>query len=235
MSSPLLILGMHRSGTSCLAGCLEAGGLALGTVNTAASHNARGNRENEAIRDVHDRILAYHGYTWDRPPPHQLSWRPLDFDALVRVTGDLAKKPIWGLKDPRTVFCLDGWKKQFNPRLIVTFRHPQAVAASLMKRADAWITPMSRDLALGLWTAYNREILQATRATDTQFISYDETASDYRASISRLANHFGLNADRATKFYSESLTHEKNAGEPIPEFCQKTWNGLLERMEMSLA
>jgi len=32
ISPPILILGMHRSGTSCLAGCLEEAGLYLGDV-----------------------------------------------------------------------------------------------------------------------------------------------------------------------------------------------------------
>lgn len=44
-ASTVLILGMHRSGTSCLAGSLQEAGLYLGEVNTAAPHNAKGNRE----------------------------------------------------------------------------------------------------------------------------------------------------------------------------------------------
>jgi len=45
---PMLILGMHRSGTSCLAGCLQAAGLISGEVNIQAMYNAKGNRENLA-------------------------------------------------------------------------------------------------------------------------------------------------------------------------------------------
>jgi len=46
ISPPILILGMHRSGTSCLAGCLEEAGLYLGDVNLKAGFNKKGNREN---------------------------------------------------------------------------------------------------------------------------------------------------------------------------------------------
>ena len=48
-TQPIVILGMHRSGTSCLAGCLEELGLHLGTVITSAPHNKKGNRENPEL------------------------------------------------------------------------------------------------------------------------------------------------------------------------------------------
>jgi len=44
------ILGMHRSGTSCLAGSLQELGLYLGEVYDQNPHNPRGNRENAAAR-----------------------------------------------------------------------------------------------------------------------------------------------------------------------------------------
>jgi hypothetical protein len=42
MISPIIILGMHRSGTSLVAGCLEAAGLYLGPVNNYAPFNKKG-------------------------------------------------------------------------------------------------------------------------------------------------------------------------------------------------
>ena len=45
----VLVLGMHRSGTSCLAGSLQQAGLELGDVFTSNPFNKKGNREH---RDV---------------------------------------------------------------------------------------------------------------------------------------------------------------------------------------
>ena len=53
-SSPIAILGMHRSGTSCLAGSLQEAGIYLGDVVTSAAHNQKGNREN-----VHSMMMCW--------------------------------------------------------------------------------------------------------------------------------------------------------------------------------
>ncbi len=43
----VLILSMHRSGTSCLAGSLQQGGMYLGDVYEHSPHNIKGNRGNQ--------------------------------------------------------------------------------------------------------------------------------------------------------------------------------------------
>ena len=70
----IAILGMHRSGTSCLTGSLQNAGLFLGEHHTWNKHNRRGNRENQNIVDLHDAILEANGGTWDSPPEH-VRWR----------------------------------------------------------------------------------------------------------------------------------------------------------------
>ena len=225
-TSPLLILGMHRSGTSCLAGCLEAGGLALGKVNTAAGFNKKGNREHEGIRSIHDALLAHHGFSWDRPPPGQVAWRDTDLEALDRETRALSEEASWGMKDPRTVFCMDGWRTRFTPRLVVTFRHPEAVAASLMKRSMAWKQPMTHQAAISLWLAYNGEILRLVSGSDIQCIRYDIEADTYQASVADIAGQLGLDARAAVSFFSAELINNDWAGHPVPEICMPVWDRL---------
>ena len=57
----ICVLGMHRSGTSCLAGSLEQQGLFLGEVNTAAPFNRRGNRERFDVMNLQGDILEASG------------------------------------------------------------------------------------------------------------------------------------------------------------------------------
>ena len=54
----IAILGMHRSGTSCLTGSLQEAGLELGEHHTWNPYNRKGNRENQDFVDLHDAILA---------------------------------------------------------------------------------------------------------------------------------------------------------------------------------
>lgn len=226
---PVLILGMHRSGTSCLAGCLQSAGLVLGEVNTFASHNKKGNREHESIRDIHEGLLAHQGYAWDRPPPHQVDWRALDEQHLLQETATLRKNRQWGYKDPRTIFCLEGWNKLFSPVLIATFRHPESVARSLLTRAEAWGTEMTRAEALSLWNAYNLELLRITQAQGIPFVRYGITPDNYIASVKQAADTLRLNADRATEFYTQRLQHDTQVSDTVPTECSEIWDRLLAR------
>lgn len=230
MPDPILILGMHRSGTSCLAGCLEAAGLTLGDVNRSAPHNAKGNREHERIRDIHDRLMTYHGYSWDHPPDRQLSWRPLDLDRVEAEISCLEGAPVWGFKDPRLIFCITGWIKLYAPRFVATFRHPDAVADSLIRRAEKWGSPMPRSHALDLWIRYNRELLHITTARNTPFILFDVEQEVYLARLREIADGLGLRGDLAGSFFSSNLQHETQTSQAVPDVCAPIWNELLERL-----
>ena len=125
---------MHRSGTSCLSGCLEEHGLVLGDVVNAAPHNLKGNKENIDLRSINDDVLAQSGGAWDKPP-ETLIWN----DSL-RQRRDAHMKayaafPMWGFKDPRTLLALPFWQEASqNLRFIGTFRHPRDVVHSLLVR-----------------------------------------------------------------------------------------------------
>ena len=67
-SRVLAVLGMHRSGTSWLAGSLEEMGVALGEVSTADPHNRKGNRESPELMALHDGVLRGNDGSWKRPP-----------------------------------------------------------------------------------------------------------------------------------------------------------------------
>lgn len=66
-AAPVTVLEMHRSGTSCLAGCLEDAGLFPGEVSRAAPFNKKGNNENLAVMEFTDEVLAEAGGS--RAPP----------------------------------------------------------------------------------------------------------------------------------------------------------------------
>ncbi|MHA6288818.1 sulfotransferase family protein [Maricaulis sp. CAU 1757] len=222
---PVLVLGMHRSGTSCLAGCLEEAGLWLGEVNRAAAFNKKGNRENRAAMDLNDVVLAAAGAAWDNPPAEPPAWSD---EARARRDEILAGYPddrVWGLKDPRCLLTLDGWLERLDPRHVGTFRHPLEVAASLQRRAEAWNGELDIEHGLALWRAYNARLL--ARHDDQAFpiIRYDQDADRYLDRVRGVAGDLGLPAPDAITFLDSSLRHEA-ADAPVPDSCLDLWNRL---------
>lgn len=202
-TAPVAVIGMHRSGTSCLAGCLENLGLNLGEVNTRAPYNQRGNRENPRLWPVHDAVLARVDASWDRPPTDPVAWTREEIAALKAVLADYDDLPRpWGFKDPRATVLLDGWFEVFpDLRLIASFRHPLAVAGSLKARNG-----FECDKALALWTGYNRAVLRWRDRMTFPIIDYD--AADYEARVRRAAAGLGLDARAPMPFRAEELNHQ---------------------------
>src|SRR5580700_8927125 len=65
-STALVVLGMHRSGTSALTGMLHHLGVALGSRLMAATpDNPRGYWEHSDIVAVHERLMTALGWGWD--------------------------------------------------------------------------------------------------------------------------------------------------------------------------
>jgi hypothetical protein len=187
VSRAVIVLGMHRSGTSCLTGCLQEAGLFLGEVNLAAPHNAKGNRENRLIMDLHDEVLSANGGSWHRPPV-AVAWsaeHAARRDALIEL---YPRDRIWGFKDPRSLLTLDGWRIVLpDCRLIGTFRHPMAVARSLERR-----NKMPLEKGLSLWAHYNRRLLDHQHQDGFDLVDFDLPAPDYGAKLDIAARRLGL-------------------------------------------
>src|SRR5262245_57017553 len=126
------VVGMHRSGTSCLAGALQEAGLHAGEVSRGDPYNARGNREHLEIRGLNDDVLAASGGDWSRPPDRVL-WQEEDERRRDRLVARFASAAQhWMFKDPRTLLVLPFWKAAPGVVLFVgIFRHPVNVARSL--------------------------------------------------------------------------------------------------------
>lgn len=188
-TTPLVVtvLGMHRSGTSCLAGCLEEAGLALGQVNRRAPHNRKGNRESPRIMALHDDLLADNGGSWD-DPPDEVAWSDEHRRRRDEIIDAYEGFPAWGFKDPRTLLALEGWLEALpDLRCVGSFRDPRRVAASLTKRDGS-----SSDSWLRLWTHYNRLLLHHHERLQFELISFDLPPASYRARVTGLAEKLGL-------------------------------------------
>lgn len=203
ISTVICILGMHRSGTSSLAGCLHEHGLYLGDVVDWAPHNLKGNKENLDLRAINDDVLACSNGAWDKPP-RQLRWD----DALRQrrddhISAQHRSNRVWGFKDPRTLLTLPFWlEADVELQFVGTFRHPQSVAKSLMSRPGmAPATP-----ALELWRHYNERLLDYATKVEMPLVCFDWPAERYVDGIGKIAGRLGLKDKPATPcFFDEKL------------------------------
>src|SRR5262245_8741489 len=106
----VVLLGMHRSGTSLLSRALHAAGLEpIGPVaSTTWWDNLDGHWEDIEVRDINDQLLSQSGGSWKSPPTEL---RPSEA-VLNRMRAYLAKIPknrLVGWKDPRTLLTWPVW------------------------------------------------------------------------------------------------------------------------------
>jgi len=202
-NSVVCILGMHRSGTSCLAGCLEEQGLHLGEVVNSAPFNLRGNKENITLRAINDDVLSFSGGTWDKPPEH-LVWD----DALRQRRDNHISKystfKIWGFKDPRTILTLPFWlEANLNIKFVGTFRHPLSVSQSLKRRRG--LKPILPPVKL--WQHYNLKLLEYATKFRFPLVCFDRPAKAYIRDLRKVVHILGLNnaSDAPFQFFDECL------------------------------
>ena len=209
----VIVLGMHRSGTSLVAGSLEAAGLYLGEVNNAATYNRKGNKENESIRDLNDRLLARAGAAWNTPPTGQVAWSPADEEyARSLVKPYLESRRPWGFKDPRSIWTVEGWLRIVpNARPLGVFRHPSHVVRSLGARRGALFVAVEE--ALRLWCSYNRELLRLNERYRFPMLHIDTKCGafgDFSANLMSFGMSLGLTGD-FKGFFSKELLHHTQA------------------------
>ncbi|MDR7127307.1 hypothetical protein [Pseudotabrizicola sp. 4114] len=225
--STVVVLGMHRSGTSCLTGSLEEAGLALGNVDRKRHTNPKGNRESLSIMDLNNAVLAANGAAWDRPPEGVCHWSADQLDWRDRLIAEYSDHALWGFKDPRTLLVLEGWLQGLPaPKLVGTFRHPLAVAQSLRDRNGFEI-----EKGVELWTIYNQRLFQAMESHQVPLLCFDWSAECYNAVLRRLAVRLGLTPPETPLSFFE--THlRRNSSQPdaaLPAAAQDIYRHLLQR------
>jgi len=226
-SRMLCVLGMHRSGTSCLTGSLQDAGVELGDFHSWNPHNLKGNRENQKIVDINDAVLSANSAAWDQPR-HDITWPTGLTIAAQTLIASYRDISIFGFKDPRTLLTLDGWIEIFPQlELIGIFRHPQAVAESLQTRSGM---PVSEGLAL--WESYNQRLLSYWERYQFPVLCFDDDQGVFLQKLRHLlVDRFKMPSDLPFEFYDPSMRKEQAGAETeIPASCVDLYNQLKQIM-----
>lgn len=176
-SGQIVVLGMHRSGTSSVAGLLARCGAHVGPADNllVGPDNPKGHYESARLHSACLRRLADAGGDWKHPPDHAPA---AAVDAFRRRVGALidefdAQRP-WLIKEPR--LCLVARELLpllTRPVFVHVARDTQAVAASLAARDG-----MDGAAALALWERYTRDAFAASAGWPRVLIDYDALCAE---------------------------------------------------------
>jgi hypothetical protein len=228
----VVVLGMHRSGTSALAGVLARLGCDLPTQMMPANEfNPKGFYESILAYNLNDAILASGGSGWDDWQAFNPDWirAPQAPGFLERGVEVLAEEygnsPLFVLKDPRICRLMPFWAQLFEtcavqPLYVNTHRSPVEVARSLQKR-EGW--PLNAGLLL--WLRHVLEAEAGSRESPRCFTSYDRLLDNWGAVIETIQRETGIAFPRTPgnseveveAFLSNSLRHSSEAVDSISD------------------
>ncbi len=202
----ILVLGMHRSGTSAATGVLACLGAELGGhLIPAADDNPKGFFEHADIFALHQELLRGLGSDWDDTAPLPKDWRtsPVACTAAAKIREvlrrDFAAAELVVVKDPRLCRLVPLWRvvledEGFRLKAVLVMRDGFEVVASLVKR-DA-LRPAE---AAGLWLRHELEAEAATRGDPRVVVPYTAMLRDWRSEAERIAVALDLKWPRSLK------------------------------------
>lgn len=205
------ILGMHRSGTSAVAGMLADHGLEFGPVRTRGKFNRRGNRELPELNELHEELLRRAGGSW-WDPPESVGITAADVrrrdEILATIEGDLR-----AVKDPRMLVCPELWR-DLELKRIGVIRNPVSVRRSLAKRAAERPHKHPRFSARqweDLWAAYNRELLAEHRRSPFPLIDFDR-GDDVERQVAVALRFWEIEPAGESAFFDPALVGQAREG-----------------------
>ena len=191
----VVVVGMHRSGTSAVTGAIGALGFNLVDAEDRLSPHESNPEHGESLSVLkhNDAILAHFGGTWDAPPRLPEEWESDQGLPDRRAASELLATayPHAGpsvFKDPRICLLLPYWRDVLGVPIavVLVWRPPLAVARSLRRRDGSPIP-----YGVALWERYNRSAIANLARTDVYVLDYDAMVEDPATSLSGLTSWLG--------------------------------------------
>jgi hypothetical protein len=239
----LLVLGMHRSGTSALTGLIVRLGVdAPRTLHPPNEWNPLGYWESEPILDFHDRLLRAAGTSWDAWTPLNASSAAVPFTSeLTRlIAAEFGSAPMFVVKDPRMCRLVPFWLQtleasDIEPAAILIVRDPVEVSRSLATRDR-----LSAEFSVLMWLRHMLDAEHATRGLPRSIVGYHELLTDWRAVARRIAEDLHITwpcspdtaGEAIAQFVKPDLRHhvsdtgDVHAGPPIDRWATEARNAL---------
>ncbi|MBO0905832.1 sulfotransferase family 2 domain-containing protein [Jiella sonneratiae] len=195
----IIVVGMHRSGTSALAGALRFAGLQHSPdLMPAAADNPDGFFEPLPVVRMNERMLNLAGAAWNKVPfwMHWANFARADFGRWCAETFAETAEKVWHdtfqalegdvvCKDPRLALTLPVWLKAaeangFAPKVLLVHRPSIAIMASLARR-NRMEFEGAADLVADYW-----EAMLHHAPADARVVGYDAFREDPAATLETL-------------------------------------------------
>ena len=190
----VLVLGMHRSGTSALARVLSLLGAALPEGLLGPGYgNMLGHWESKRLMEIDDEILHAMGRTWDDPRQIPAAWfrsrTAYSFHERLRevIQSEFADAPLIIIKEPRIcrlaplyLDVLDALG--MRPHVVLTVRHPVEVIRSISDRNE-----LDQATIEFLWLRHVLEAETASRSCRRVWTRYDQLLRSWEATVQSIA------------------------------------------------
>lgn len=215
VTTQLVVLGPHRSGTSAVTGLLARMGAYVGAPEQNLPRDAtnpKGFHERVDVVAINDALLACGA------APQWSTFRPGDADDAARalfeararpVAGELAAHQVSVLKDPRMCLTFGLWRPLLpNPVCLLALRNPMEVAHSLRERDGCPLV-----VGVAVWEHHMRQALTASEGLPRYLVDYAELVADAGGCTARLAAQLraqgieGLDPGRAQGWIEPVLRH----------------------------
>jgi hypothetical protein len=196
----IVVLGMHRSGTSAITRSLELLGVGLGdNLHPASIDNPKGFWEDRECLEINEQLLHQFGSAYNQL---DLAWESLEDDPVInalklKATNLISRKltennGMWGFKDPRTCRLLSFWREIFQTlgcevNFVITLRNPASVTSSLAARDH---TPPRKSYFL--WLQHILPTIIDTKGYKRVVVDYDEFIDTPFAQLQRISSILGL-------------------------------------------
>jgi hypothetical protein len=194
----VVVCGMHRTGTSAVARTVNLLGADISRdLIEPAADNIRGYWESKSVVQIHEQLLEDLGSSSADPLPLADNWTSTSFARLARerlaelIHAEFQGSNLFVVKDPRSSKLLPLWIELLDEIdvdivVVMTFRNPLEVAASLEKRDHM---PLASSLLLYVSSYLKAEV--ASRNCPRFFVNYSHVVSDWRVLESRLRSILG--------------------------------------------
>lgn len=227
----VVVIGMHRSGTSVVTRGLRVLGVDLGDRLMPASPgiNEKGFWEDLDLHALSEDLLGHLGRTWhDVTPIPEAALTgsgaaPYVSRAVDLLRDKMRESRLFGFKDPRTARLLPFWRRVFEvlgveASYVIALRHPNSVADSLAARNG-----FDAEKSHRLWLQHMAASLQGSAGRLRVVVSYDRLMDDPAGQLQRIADLLRLEfdagstefAEYAGEFLDDGLRHWRHAAGPF--------------------
>lgn len=210
----VVVLGMHRSGTSAFTRILNLMGadISANIMPGLKDNNDPGFWESLDVYEIQESLLREAtGESWDSSAAFPSEWfkspmaRLYKDRLLAKLERDFASSSFFVLKDPRICRMAPFWLDIFSefdadPYFVLPLRNPLEVARSLKVRDNFHFSK-----SYLMWLRHNLDAERDTRGQRRCFTMYEDLLTDWRTAMRRIFNNLELPEPELSPERSEEI------------------------------